>query len=165
MLANQLFFLDSDICLAPLTFHALASYKDWFSDPRLWSEKTVPKTQEEIKVWLFGVTCDKKNRYFSILSSGENIGHVGIKNIDLRNKTGELDLFLINHISSDRRRLATIFSWIRKFARTTLGLESLLLKLSRKEEERLKKFLGPLGFIRVNLNLKNKMATYLLSLE
>lgn len=142
------FFLDKEICLTPITLYTLEQYKEWFNSPHLVEQNLeFPRTEREIQAWILKISRNKKSKYFSILIGGENIGHIGIKNIDRGKRSGELDLFLADPSFFNRAVFREIFSWLQFFARTNLSLRRLYGQRNHGEGEILKRFLTPSGFV------------------
>lgn len=142
------FFLSEEVCLSPVTLYTLDQYREWFNDPGLTDQSLgFPKTEAKIQKWLIKITRNNRNKHFSILIGGENVGHIGLKEIDKGKKTGTLDLFLADSRFWEKNLAEGIFSWLKFFARTKLGLERLYIPKDYRRHEVLKRFLIPSGFV------------------
>jgi len=122
------FFLNHNICLDPVGPHVLKDYEHWFANPRAGQKGQIrPRTREEISDWLAEIGRNNKNAYFSIRINGENIGHLGVRDIDKDKNQGVLDLFVPKKMFLQKHQDA-ILSWLRYFLSSHLNLKLLLLQ-------------------------------------
>jgi RimJ/RimL family protein N-acetyltransferase len=148
-MGDRPFFLNFNVCLTPISLYALEDYQRWFNDSRLALSKdpAVPRTEREIQTWLLRIMKNRSYKYFSILIGGENVGHIGVRQIDRPRKSGELDLFVIKGFSESQGVLEEILSWFKFFTRTNLDLRKLYVRTSQTDEVALKRLLTPAGFV------------------
>jgi hypothetical protein len=120
------FFLDENLCLDPVGRHTISDYERWFTNPRLVQPgQARPRTLEEIEIWLTEIEGNKKNIYFSIRIGRENVGHLGIREIDAAEGQAELDLFIAKEELVDHLDKRAIFAWLRCFLTTRLMVDRL----------------------------------------
>lgn len=142
------FFLSEEVCLSPLNLYALEQYQKWFNNPVLTDRGLgLPRTEAQIQDWLIKTTRNNRDKRFSILIGGRNIGHVGLKEIDKSRKRGTLDLFLADSCFWEKNLAQGIFAWLKFFARTKLGLKRLYIEEDYRRNEVLRRFLTPSGFV------------------
>lgn len=142
------FFLSDEVCLSPVTLYSLEQYREWFNDPGLVGQGLdFPRTEAQIQDWLMKITRNNRNKHFSILIGGKNIGHVGLKEIDKVKKTGTLELFLADALFGERRLAEGIFSWLKFFAWTELDLKRIYIEKDHCQNKILRRFLTPSGFV------------------
>jgi hypothetical protein len=143
MIKLKPFFLEKDLCLDPIGPHVLRDYQQWFTRLRVNQEGMIrPKTLEDIKAWLVEISKNKKNCYFSIRTQGENIGHLGIREINREEGEGELDFFVAKDVGGSLEK-KVVASWLSYFLTVHLGLSQLVVP---EPDEELLEALREAGF-------------------
>jgi hypothetical protein len=128
MIKLKPFFLEKDLSLDPIGPHVLRDYQQWFARPRRDQGGMVrPRTLEEIKAWVVEISKNRKNCYFSIRTQGENIGHLGIREINREDGEGELDIFLAKTGVRGSLEKKALTSWLSYFLTVHLGLSQLVV--------------------------------------
>lgn len=128
MIKLKPFFLEEDLCLDPIGLHALRDYQRWFTRPSGKQGGVIrPRTLEDLKAWLVEISRNRKNCYFSIRTQGENIGHLGIREINREEGEGELDVFIAKARVGAGWQKRAVASWLPYFLSVHLGLSRLVV--------------------------------------
>ena len=142
------FFLSNEVCLSPLNLYVVGQYREWFNNSELPAGSLeLPKTETQVQDWLIKITRSSRNKHFSILIKGKNIGHIGLKEIDRTNKKATLDLFLVDPSFWESNLAKGIFNWLKFFARSRLGLKKIYINRGFHRNRTLTRFLTPSGFV------------------
>lgn len=113
---------ETKIKIVPISLDRVSDYLIWFNDKdvKKFLDPATPRTEKEITDWIRKIINSNKFRYFSIFIPEQNrfIGHVGLKNIDLSKKKGEVGIVIAE----------------KKYWRKGIGTKAILeiLKYSKK---------------------------------
>lgn len=86
------------IGLEPLrhTRETLDKWMTWLNDPdiRKWMYDDLPRSPEDINLWLYNATYDPKRHYFTITADGKQIGFVSLRQDQKPDSTGEIGIVI-----------------------------------------------------------------------
>lgn len=123
---KELILLGDQIKLVPFAPY-VDNYFRWFNDPevRKYLASTTPRNREEIDDWIKELAQTSSNAYFSITVGEQNIGHIGLKNINLEAGTADLGIVIGEAQYWGKGIGKQAVDAIQKYATETLGLTQL----------------------------------------